>query len=169
MENKERVSVTGTLVWYYYICKREVWLMAHQITPSQDDSNIELGKFIHENSYSRNKKEISIGNIKLDVMKKGKTGWVIAEVKKSSRYEKSSRMQLLYYLRELEEAGLRAAGELRVPQEKKVEKVELDDEMRKELEDVKRDILRIVYMEKPDEPKKINFCRNCAYNEFCWS
>jgi len=25
------LRVTGTMVWYYYVCQREVWLMAHQL------------------------------------------------------------------------------------------------------------------------------------------
>ncbi|MCD6318594.1 Dna2/Cas4 domain-containing protein, partial [Candidatus Aerophobetes bacterium] len=25
--------ITGTLIWYYYICRREVWLMAHELHP----------------------------------------------------------------------------------------------------------------------------------------
>ena len=43
----QELHVTATLVWYYYICHREVWLMGHQITPDQDDSNLELGRFVH--------------------------------------------------------------------------------------------------------------------------
>ncbi|SHK18580.1 protein of unknown function DUF83 [Caminicella sporogenes DSM 14501] len=52
----EDVKVNGTLIWYYYICKREVWLMAHNLTPDQDNQYIDLGRFIHENSYMREKK-----------------------------------------------------------------------------------------------------------------
>jgi hypothetical protein len=29
-------QVTGTLVWYYAICPREAWLMAHEIEPEKD-------------------------------------------------------------------------------------------------------------------------------------
>lgn len=55
-------QVTGTLVWYYYICKREVWLMAHQLIPDQEQENVRIGKIIGENSYNRDKKEIDLGN-----------------------------------------------------------------------------------------------------------
>ncbi len=30
-------SITGTLIWYYYICQREVWLMSRQINSLQDN------------------------------------------------------------------------------------------------------------------------------------
>ena len=35
-------KITGTLIWYYFVCKREVWFMAHEITPFQDDPFLEI-------------------------------------------------------------------------------------------------------------------------------
>jgi CRISPR-associated exonuclease Cas4 len=32
----EDPNITGTLVWYYAICPRECWLMAHQIDPEHE-------------------------------------------------------------------------------------------------------------------------------------
>ena len=55
------MEVNGTLMWYYAICSREVWLMSRNIIPDQKDTNIEIGKFIHETSYERSKKEIEFG------------------------------------------------------------------------------------------------------------
>ena len=163
------LHVTGTLIWYYYICHREVWLMARNLVPDQDNPNVDLGRFFHEQSYQREKKEISIGHIKLDIVKKGKDGLVIGEVKKSSRFESSARMQLAYYLSELEKAGVKAKGELCFPKEKKRETVELTDALRAELDLAVRDILRIAYLDHPPESVRIKFCKNCAYAEFCWA
>lgn len=162
-------QVTGTLVWYYYICKREVWLMAHQITPDQDDPNIDLGRFIQEHSYQRDKKEISVGHIKLDILRHDKGQLVVGEVKKSSKYETSATMQLAFYLLELRQAGVEAVGELMFPKEKKKIKVELNDKLISTLEDAKKDILGIIYQDAPQAPQRIAFCRNCAYAEFCWA
>lgn len=169
MNNSFNLHVTGTLIWYYYICQREVWLMSHQINPDEDNPNVDLGRFIHEQSYQREKKEISIGNIKLDIVKKGKDGLVVGEVKKSSRFADSARMQLAYYLSELEKAGLTAKGELYFPKEKKRDTVELNDEVKSKLDSAVRDILRISYLDKPPEPARCKWCKNCAYTEFCWS
>jgi len=163
------LGVSGTLVWYYYICPREVWLISHQINPDQDDSNISLGRFIGENTYLREKKEISIGNSKIDVFHTEDGKMVIGEVKKSSKYKESARMQLAFYLSELKERGIMARGELRFPKEKIREEVVLDQRTEQELDKVRRDILRIIYMEKPPQPQKIHFCKKCAYTEFCWS
>ncbi len=163
------LHVTGTLVWYYYICQREVWLMARNIVPDQDNPNVDLGRFIGENTYQREKKEISLGHIKLDILRKEKGQLIIGEVKKSSKYEQSAKMQLAFYLLELRDRGVEAVGELLFPKEKKKVRVELNDALINEIEKVKKDVLRIIYQDKPQAPKKIIFCRNCAYAEFCWS
>jgi CRISPR-associated exonuclease Cas4 len=165
----EDIHVTGTLIWYYYICKREVWLMAHSIVADQDNEYIDLGRFIHENTYMREKKEISLGNIKLDIIHKKDGQVVVGEVKKSSKFKESARMQLAYYLWELKKHGLEGSGVLMFPKERKREEIMLNDELIEKLKFVERDILRIIYEPIPQEPKKIPFCRNCAYNEFCWA
>jgi CRISPR-associated exonuclease Cas4 len=167
--NKNDLHVTATLIWYYFICQREVWLMGRQITPDQEDSNIEIGRFIQESSYQREKKEVNLGHLKLDAMKLENGQLVIAEVNKSSRFTESARMQLAYYLKELKGKGVAVRGELRFPEEKRKETVVLDEETETELDRVERDILRIVYLDLPPEPKKVNWCRKCAYAEFCWA
>ena len=42
--------VTGTLIWYSTICKRQIWLMAHELNPDEDHELLELGRFLHEES-----------------------------------------------------------------------------------------------------------------------
>lgn len=143
--------------------------MARHLTPDEDNPNIDLGRFIGENTYKRDKKEISVGHIKMDIIRQEKDRLVISEVKKSSKFEKSAKMQLAFYLLELKEKGIDAVGELMFPKEKKKTRVELTDDLIAELEKTKKDILRIVYQDMPNPPKKISFCRNCAYAEFCWS
>lgn len=161
--------MTGTLVWYYYICQREVWLMAHQLEPDSEDENLEYGRFLHQHAYKRDKKEISIGHAVFDLFRKEGNKLVIGEVKKSSRYLESARMQLLFYLRELKRMGVEAYGEIRIPEEKRIVRVELDSESEKELDRAEREILRIIYLEKPPEAKKTHWCRSCAYRQFCWA
>lgn len=163
------LNVNGTLVWYYFICKRELWLMAHNIVPDQDDINIEIGRFIHENSYARKKKELSIGNVKVDVLSKKDGYLMVGEIKKTSKYIESAKMQLAYYLLELKRHGLDGTGVLMFPKERKRIEISLNNELIKELEELEEDILRICYAPYPENPKKINFCRKCGYTEFCWA
>lgn len=165
----EDIKVNGTLIWYYYICKREVWLMARNLIPDQENEYIDLGRFLHENTYMRERKEISFGHIKVDILHKKDGQVVVGEVKKSSKYKESAKMQLAYYLWELKKQGIEGTGILMFPKEKKREEVVLTDDIIDKLEFVEKDILRIIYEPLPQEPKKISLCKKCAYNEFCWS
>ncbi|GAB6085163.1 CRISPR-associated protein Cas4 [Alkaliphilus crotonatoxidans] len=165
----EEIRVTGTLIWYYYICKREVWLMSRQLVPDQENTNVEIGRFMHEQSYPREKKEISLGNIVLDVVKNEKGQLIIGEVKKTSKFKESARMQLLFYLKELKNMGIEAAGSLMFPKEKEREEIVLTPEKEQELESAIKEILKIMYQSKPPAVKKISYCKSCAYNEICYA
>lgn len=161
-------KITGTLIWYYYVCPREVWLMAHELNPNQEDSFLEIGRLIQDDSYKREKKEISVSNMKIDLIKKRDSELIIGEIKKSSHFELPARMQLAYYLYKLRKKGIEAKGELLIPKEKKKIPVELSPNIENELEKAFQNIREIINQEKPPEPVKIKFCRNCAYREFCW-
>lgn len=166
---QEDVHVTGTLIWYYTICRREAWLMAHQITPDEDNPNIEFGRFLHKQRYRRERKEESIQGGKIDFIKITGGNLLVAEVKKSSRYEKASRMQILFYLKRLDEQGVVASGELRIPEEKKKVPVELSDQTKEEVAEVEVRILKFMQEPSPPVPEKTSWCRNCGYRDFCWS
>jgi CRISPR-associated exonuclease Cas4 len=162
-------SLPATLIWYYYICPREVWLMSRQLTPWQDNPFIEIGRLISEESYKRDKKEIHIENIVIDLLKTEGEDIIIGEVKKSSRFEKSAKMQLAYYLLRLKQLGISATGRLLFPKEKKKLTVTLTKEIEDELISAQRQIKSIIQMEMPPLAKKIKFCSKCGYQEFCWS
>jgi CRISPR-associated exonuclease Cas4 len=161
-------TITGTLIWYYYVCKREVWLMSRELTPEQDNSFIEIGRILHHDSYPREKKEIIVGNIKLDIIKKEKGQIVVAEIKKSSRFEKPARMQLAFYLYRLKEMGIETRGELLIPKEKKRISVELNENTEEEIKRAFIEIKDIISQDVGPQPVKNAFCHNCAYREFCW-
>ena len=124
-------QITGTLIWYYYICPREVWLMSHELNPNQEDSFLEIGRLLQEDSYKREKKEIAVGNMKIDLIRKGNGRLIIGEVKKSSHFENSARMQLAFYLYRLKRYGVKAEGELLIPKEKKRISVRLTSNLTK--------------------------------------
>ena len=169
MVESEELRVSGTLIGCYYICKREMWLMARNIVPDQDNSFIELGRFINESTYQRDKKQIHLENVVIDLTRLDNEKIVVGEVKKSSRAKEAARMQLCYYLYVLRDYGIEAEGELLFPKEKKKEKVILTDEIVKELESTIKEIRAIVSQALPPPAVKIRYCANCAYNEFCWS
>ncbi len=169
MSGTKDVSVNGTLVWYYCICKREVWLLAHGIEADQDNEFLEIGRIIDENTYKRDKKEIEVGNIKADLIRKEGEQLVVGEVKKSSKYKEAATMQLLHYLNTLRQRGIDAKGRLFFPEERKTVDVILDDDAIQKLEKMEIEILKIIYENKPPKAVKKRFCGKCAYSEFCFA
>ncbi|UZQ51389.1 CRISPR-associated protein Cas4 [Clostridium kluyveri] len=163
------MDINGVFLWYYNICKRELWLMSRKIVPDQQDENVDIGRFIHQNTYKRNKKEISFGNIKFDVIFRSKDNMVIGETKKSSKYKEASKWQLMFYLKTLKDAGIHASGQLLYPEERKREEVILDDTSSKELAEMISHIEYICSLDKPPGVKKIPYCKNCAYREYCFA
>ena len=93
-------------------------MMARHLVPDEDDTNIDIGRFIHETAYQRDKKEIDLGNAKVDLLRMEDGELVVGEIKKSSRHTQSARMQLLFYLLQLKEMGIQARGELLSHREK---------------------------------------------------
>lgn len=165
----DEYKVNGTLIWYYNICKREVWLMSRNIIPDQKDVNIDIGRFIHETVYKRNKKEIEFGNVKFDVLVNTKDQLVIGETKKSSKFQEASKMQLLYYLRELKKANIKAKGVLMYPEERKRVEVDLTEDSIIELEQMEEEILSIMNNTTPPPVVKNKYCRSCGYREYCYA
>jgi len=160
-------TITGTLVWYYAICKREVWLMSHAITPDQNHQALDFGRAIHEIYYRTMKKEVKMEGIKIDVIKGGKES-IICEVKTSSKFLEAARLQLAYYLYRLEEAGVKVRGEILVPREKRRIKLTLNEETRRKIKNILKEIVEICSKPLPPPPAKIPFCKKCAYSDFCW-
>ena len=162
-------SIIPTLIWYYYVCPREVWLMAHEINPEQDNPLMEMGRILHEYAYKRERKEISLDGMKIDLLKKRNGNYIVCEVKKSSRFLLPAKMQLIYSLYKLKGMGIEAKGELLIPKEKKKIQVELNNELEDEIERAVAHIKEIIGEEKPLPPKKIRYCGKCAYRYLCWA
>lgn len=159
--------ITGTLLWYYAICKREVWLMAHSITPDEEHESLEIGRAVHESFYTRMRKEVEAEGMKIDMI--GGDGGVIYEVKTSSRFLEATRLQLGYYLLRLEEMGVAPRGVIAIPRERRKIPVSLDDELRGRVSAALREIADLCVKPLPPPPIRIPFCRRCAYRDFCWS
>lgn len=172
MSDFDRITppITGTLVYYWHICHRQVWLMAHSILPDEDDPRLVLGRFISQEAYGRNRRrELSLHGARLDLVEVEEDRAVVVEVKKSSRMFRAARLQLLYYLSRLEQMGARARGELRIPRERRRLAVDLDDEGRQELAAALAGLHEVLARPSPPPAVRIAYCRPCAYREFCWA
>jgi CRISPR-associated exonuclease Cas4 len=168
-EGPQPLAIGGTWIWYYAICQREVWLMAHAITPDEDDDNLEYGRFLHERAFSRDGDEVSVGVNKMDRVVADNGSLIVVEIKKSSRAIDSARLQLANYLMDLEERGVPAQGELRFPEEHRRETLILDDAWRRTIRETREAIAALVATKLPPPPKRIPWCRQCAYRDFCWT
>ncbi|HIE12670.1 MAG TPA: CRISPR-associated protein Cas4 [Desulfotomaculum sp.] len=163
------LRLIGSHVQAFMVCPREAWLMSRQICPDEDNVYLELGRLVQRQSYSRERKEVHLGHLALDLVRRGGKNLVVAEIKKSSRAETAARMQLAFYLYELKQMGIEAEGELLFPQERYRERVVLDDALAAAVEELKRQIRALILRPVPPPPVRIKFCGKCAYNEFCWA
>lgn len=143
--------------------------MSRQINPFQDNPFLEIGRILSEESYKREEKGVRLEGIEIDVLKTKDGNIVIGEVKKSSRFELSARMQLSYYLLKLKQKGINAKGELLFPAEKKKIEVLLTEEIENELKRVEKEIDMIIRLNLPPQIESERFCKKCAYEEFCYS
>jgi CRISPR-associated exonuclease Cas4 len=143
--------------------------MARQFNPNQEDNFLEIGRLIHENAYLKEKKEIETSHMKIDLIRKENGKVVVGEIKKSSKFLVPSKMQLLFYLYRLKQKGIILEGELLIPKEKKRIPISLTEEYEEELKRAIKEIKELNKKDLPPPAEKISFCRNCAYNEFCWS
>lgn len=163
----EEMYIRGVQVNYYFVCKTKLWLFSRNVAMERESDLVKLGKLLHLSIYDRHDKEVQIGPIAIDVVKKGDVV-EIREIKKSDKLEKAHVFQTLYYLYYLKKFGINAKATLTYPKTKKRVKLELNDEDEKILTDVLKDIERVVRGNMP-KPEYRSFCRNCAYFELCFS
>lgn len=164
----EGARIGGTLVWYWSICKRQVWLMARGIEPEPKDESLALGRLVDRNSYARERHQVGFGGNKFDFVQGADGELVVCEVKKSSRAERSARLQLAHYLYDLQKAGIEARGVLMFPTEKKRVEVELTEALKAELDHVYAEVESLARRPAPPPAETCRYCSKCAYAEYCW-
>ncbi len=143
--------------------------MSRQIVPDQDHPFIEIGRLIDSESYDKDRKKIELEDMVIDLIKSEKDSILIGEIKKSSRAEESAKIQLAFYLYRLKEIGISVRGILLFPKERKRIPLELDDDLERKINEMFKDIEKILQSPIPPSAQKIKYCTNCAYREFCWS
>ncbi|WP_352414539.1 CRISPR-associated protein Cas4 [Thermus sp.] len=164
--------LTATLFGYYGVCPREAWLMGHSIEPYPDHELLALGRLLQETAYPEARKEVSLPGMRLDILSmargEGREVLVVAEVKRRSRRKEAQLLQLGYYLVRLQEMGLEAQGELRYPEERRVERVRLTPELEAKVRKTEEALRALLQAPVPPPAKRISACSGCAYFEFCF-
>lgn len=159
-------EITGTLVNYFFTCKREAWLYAHHIHADQSDENMLMGKALSELKEGK-LQDFPYSNLKFDKVAKERGHYVITEYKKSFKNPAAAKMQLLFYMYVLKNSLKLKIIKGKVISGKKVLVVNGNEEnfllMKQCLEDI--EILVNARQSPQFEYKKI--CDNCAYGNYC--
>ncbi|MEW6723158.1 MAG: CRISPR-associated protein Cas4 [Candidatus Micrarchaeota archaeon] len=161
-------KLTGTQINYLFICPTKLWYFSHHLNMEHSSDLVAAGRFIHESTYRREKKDIKIEGIAIDFAKKGEI-IELHEVKKSKKMEKAHEMQALYYLYVLKQKGIKANAVIDYPLIRERKTLELDEQKEREVEGAIARVKEITSMEKPPGPKRILICPKCSYCELCWS
>jgi CRISPR-associated exonuclease Cas4 len=161
-----RVRITGLMVQYYHVCRRELWFASRGIDIDRGTPNIVRGTHVDETSYDDRRRSYQINDrIALDMLDSGE----VMEVKVSSTLETPARMQLLYYLWYLDRIlDIQRDGVLAYPTERSRESVTLTKESREEVRSTVRGIIETVSAESPPELEKKPYCDSCLYQDLCW-
>lgn len=162
------MRVNGTLINYFFHCKRQCYLHGNRINMEDNSEEVKIGKALHEERDTQDNTEIALGNIRLDKL----TQEYLTEVKKSDADVEAAKWQLLFYLKILKEKGIKRKGRLEFVEKgnknKKVLYFELTDDIENSLEKYIQQIEEL--LEKPDIPEVLNkaSCKKCSYYEYCY-
>jgi CRISPR-associated exonuclease Cas4 len=163
----EEFRVTGVMMQYYVVCKRELWFHSRHVEIDRGNAAVVRGTHVDETAYADKRRHVSIdGTIAIDVLDDGR----VMEVKPSSALVEPARLQLLYYLWYLKNVvGVEKAGVLAHPTERKREDVVLGEEESARVEDAIRGVYDVVTSDSPLPATEKPVCDSCAYHDFCWS
>lgn len=159
--------ITGTMIYYYFVCRRKLWYFTHEISMENENEDVMLGKLLDENSYPRDDRHINIDNvINIDFIREHQE---LHEIKKSRAIEEAGIWQVkyyLYYLKQRGVAGLKA--KIDYPLLKKNLIVELTEEDEKRLDEITDDIAGLKKEMLPPEFETKKICSKCAYHDLCF-
>ncbi|AEI51290.1 CRISPR-associated protein Cas4 [Runella slithyformis] len=176
------MNINATLVNYYFLCHRKLWLHAHTIRMEHTSEIVYEGKLIGEESYPQRAEknqevEISIPypplgadgalTAKIDFFdaKKG----IVHETKKSNAKEKAHTAQVQFYLYLLRKNGIAVSyGLIEYPKLRLTERVTLDEEEEKQVEGWVNEIAELLAQAHCPARLPVSKCRSCSYFDFCW-
>lgn len=163
------MQLNGTLINYYFHCKRQCYLHGNRLNLEDNSELVKIGRAIHEERAEQSKQsELEIDNIKLDKM----TAEYVIELKKSDADVEACKWQLLYYLSVLKKKGIDRKGKIEFVEKNKTERkivvVELTDEVQRQLEIHEMEIREL--LDKEDVPGVLHKpkCKKCSYYEYCY-
>lgn len=163
------MKITGTIINYYFHCKRQCWLFANRINLEDNSEDVRIGRVLHElKSENSKNSEISIDNVRIDKL----TEDYLVEMKKSDADIEAVKWQTLYYLKVLKSKGIEKRGKIEFveknKQDKKVIYVDLTKNEEKELMELENCINTLISQSYAPEVLNKSKCKKCAYYEYCY-
>lgn len=162
------MKVNGTLINYYFHCKRQCYLFGNRVNLEDNSELVKIGKAIHEEKAEVSNAEIALENICLDKL----TDEYVTEVKKSDADVEAAKWQLLFYLNVLKKKGVQRKGKIEFVEKNKSNSkiiyVDLTENLERELNEYIGEIEQLLLEE--NTPGIINKpqCKKCAYYEYCY-
>jgi CRISPR-associated exonuclease Cas4 len=158
--------INGTLVNYFFHCKRQCWLFYNRINMEDNSEDVRIGRVLHEIK-NENESDI-IDNIKVDKI----TSEYVVEIKKSDADILAAKEQLIFYLYSLMEKGIVRKGRLECieknKQNKKIHIIEPSEEEIKTKEKEYEKIRKFLELPIPPNPIHDKKCKKCAYYDYCY-
>lgn len=161
------MKITGTMVNYYFHCKRQCWLFCNNLNMEDNSEDVRIGRILHEMQAKEKGSEISIDNIKVDKL----SDRYITEIKKSDADIDAALYQLKYYMYILKQKGISVDGKLQVLEKNrgdhKIYIIENSDKIDDEIKSICEHITKLSTEGIPDIVVKRG-CKKCAYYEYCF-
>ena len=164
------MKITGTVINYYFHCKRRCYLFANKINLEDNSEDVRIGRVLHEiKSKDGKNTEIKYEDMVVDKV----TANYVEEYKKSDSDTEAAKMQLLFYLKKLRDKGIYKKGRLiynekNNKENKKSEIVELNDKNIEKLNNCIKEIEMLINGNTVPDVEKENKCKRCAYYEYCY-
>ncbi len=164
------MKITGTVINYYFHCKRQCYLFANKINLEDNSEDVRIGRVLHEiKSKDGKNTEIKYEDMVVDKV----TANYVEEYKKSDSDTEAAKMQLLFYLKKLRDKGIYKKGRLiynekNNKENKKSEIVELNDKNIEKLNNCIKEIEMLINGNTVPDVEKENKCKRCAYYEYCY-
>ncbi len=162
------MKVNGTLINYYYHCKRQCYLHGNRLNLEDNSEQVKIGRALHDEKNNKENTEIALENIKLDKM----TDEYLTEMKKSDADVEAAKWQLLFYLKILKDKGIIRKGKLEFVEKgkgnSKILYFDLTEEEENKLQNTINEIEKL--LDIPNIPEVLNKpkCKKCAYYEYCY-
>jgi len=163
--------VTGTMISYYYICHRKLWLFYNKIDMEQINptSDVVIGRILSGSSFKYEKrKETRIDDSVIDFLTfKGIV--VVHETKKSKSFESAHIWQVKYYIYLLKKYGIDvSSGVIHYPRAMRKIEVKFTRKDEKIIRSVLEKISNVISRQMPPPVLNKSFCKRCSYFELCY-